>query len=75
MSDLVLLLAGLSAGIAITLLGRKTRRGRELAGVMLEYEDGRKIRDLSATELIGFVVMIFSLGGLCIWTLFHHFEV
>lgn len=74
MSDVVILLAGLSVGAAIAFFRKKTKHGKETAGILLEYEDGRKSRDLSRKELLGFVLLIISLGGLCVWGLFHYFE-
>lgn len=74
MSDLVLLLAGLAVGAGIAAFGKRTKRGREALGVLLDYEDGRKARDLNPTELIGFAVLILSFGGLCVWGLFRYFE-
>ena len=74
MSGLVLLLAGLVAGAGIAAFGKKTKRGREALGVLMEYKDGRKTRDLNPTELIGIAVLILSFGGLCVWSLFRYFQ-
>jgi hypothetical protein len=40
---------------------------------LLVYSNGRTTRDLSRGEVAGFVVLVFVLGGVCVWGLFRFF--